>query len=93
MTTKRWHPFDEDYGDPSPECPRCGSDCEFQDCDACGGEGSHDFAEDDPIQYGPSDVVPCDMCDGQGGWWRCVSSYEWCQANPLPGHEDAKRAA
>jgi hypothetical protein len=69
------------------QCARCGSSVDFEECSDCGGEGTHDFAEDDPIQYGPSDVQPCGTCEGSGGWWMCLSSEEFCKAHPLPGRE------
>ncbi len=35
--------------------------------------------------------VDTDHCDGKGVWHRCMSSSEWCEANPIPGREDIKR--
>lgn len=35
--------------------------------------------------------VICDICNGLGHWYRCLSSPEWCKANPLPGREDVER--
>lgn len=74
--------------DEYPSCPRCGGSCTWEDCDECGGEG---FIEDDDPDYEP-DLVNCPNCRSKGGWWRCGNSYEWCQANPLPGKEQTARA-
>jgi hypothetical protein len=36
----------------------------------------------------------CARCGSSSGWddeaeaWRCLSSLEWCEANPLPARED-----
>jgi hypothetical protein len=74
------------------QCARCGSSLEREPCWNCGGEGlsHHDCGEDCCCCLYPEDNVRCDVCDGEGGWWQCLSSHEFCQANPLPGHEDVE---
>jgi hypothetical protein len=79
---------DEEY----PSCPRCGGSADWQECSNCGGDGydGHDCGEDCCCCEDPEDNIPCDICHGEGGWWACLNTYEWCQANPLPGKENAK---
>lgn len=39
----------------------------------------------------PEENVPCHVCGGGGGWLVCLSSAEWCEANPMPGRESVAR--
>lgn len=73
-----------------PACPRCGSDVEYVDCWSCGGEGwvEHDCGEDTCCCLYPEPNVPCDVCRGVGSFEKCLSSREWCEANPLPTESD-----
>ena len=74
------------------QCARCGSSCDYEHCDECDeGFRGHDCGEDCCMCLHPEDNVLCDVCDGNGGWWRCLSSSEWCNANPAPGREDVPR--
>jgi hypothetical protein len=68
-----------------PQCPRCGSSQEFVPCWSCGGEvfTDHDCGEDTCCCRFPENNVVCDHCRGRGGHYRCLSSKEWCEANPL----------
>lgn len=66
------------------QCARCGSSCFFVDCGNCGGEGE---VEDDDWQSW-DEYHRCDWCLGTGGWYRCVSSADWCEANPMAGREN-----
>ncbi len=67
------------------QCARCGSSCYPVDCSQCGGEG---FTEDeDDWDSDPNALCRCDICSGEGGWSRCCSSREWCEAHPMPGRE------
>lgn len=77
----------------SCQCARCGSSCDWSECDWCGGEGvdGHDCGEDCCCCSYPDDNVTCDICCGTGGWWTCLSSASFCLQNPLPGREDIKR--
>lgn len=65
------------------QCARCGSSCTFIDCANCGGEGE---IEDSDWQF-EGEYHRCDWCRGSGGWWRCMSSKQYCEANPRPGRE------
>lgn len=75
------------------QCARCGSSCYWQQCDQCGGEGldGHDCGEDCCCCLNPEDNVVCQFCAGHGGWHWCLSSKEFCDANPLPGREVIER--
>ncbi len=75
------------------QCARCGSSMDYVYCDYCGGDGfnGHDCGEDCCCCLDPEDNIPCDICGGEGGWNRCMSSPEWCEANPLPGRKDVRR--
>ncbi len=68
------------------QCARCGSSCTFVDCGNCGGEGVIEADEDD--WQGFDSDERCDWCRWNGGWWRCISSKDYCEKNPRPGRED-----
>ena len=72
------------------QCARCGSSCGYEHCYACDdGFDGHDCGEDCcPCLY-PEENVVCQICEG--GWHRCLSSPEWCNANPVPGREAVER--
>ena len=72
----------------SPRCARCGSSMEWHECTQCDdGFDGHDCGDDCCCCACPEDNVPCGICDGAGGWLRCMSSGKWCGENPLPGRE------
>lgn len=76
------------------QCARCGSSTEPESCGRCGGEGYTDpgeLYEEDPLWYDPDDTAPCHQCGGEGGWQICVSDYDWCNLNPLPGRIEIAR--
>lgn len=82
----------QDGGEWDCQCARCGSLCEYNRCDECeDGFDGHDCGEDCCCCLYPEDNVVCQFCDGYGGWHRCISSSEWCKANPLPGREETQR--
>lgn len=60
----------------SDHCERCGGDTYYQTCWNCAGEGTdgHDCGEDCCCCLYPEDNVPCDICDGEGGWHACLDS-------------------
>ena len=70
------------------QCARCGSSCYFVDCDNCSGEG---WIEDEDWQADEGDGWDCEWCRGSGGHWACVSSPEYCEANPCEGRGELKR--
>ena len=63
-----------------PSCQRCGSSMEWVTCDTCGGEGvdGHDCGDDTCCCLYPEENIVCDICDGEGGWWRCWN-YRTCR--------------
>lgn len=75
-------------------CARCGSGLTFEACEYCAGQGCTDpgeLYEQDPLWYDEGDVEACGMCFGAASFPQCLSSPEWCGANPLPGQEDMGR--
>lgn len=88
-----------DY-DKEPFCARCGSSCEFVTCWYCGGDpealGStciDDLCHGGECIHGESGFIRCDWCRGEGGSYHCVSSPEWCEANPMQGREQIPSTA
>jgi len=75
------------------QCARCGSSVVWQDCTQCGGEGmhGHDCGDDTCCCLYPDENIECGICDGVGGWRLCLSSTDWCKANPLEGREQVPR--
>lgn len=74
------------------QCARCGSSMDTEYCGECeDGFDGHDCGEDCCPCLHPEDNVPCQYCDGSGARHRCMSSPEWCRANPLPGREAVER--
>ena len=63
--------FDTAYGTEAM-CGICGSSVEHEECPDCeDGYSYHDCGEDTCCCLDPEPNVPCDTCDGHGGWWRC----------------------
>lgn len=69
------------------QCGRCGSTLDFEDCDACCGEGVNVWEDDEGCEI----EEECEQCGGDGFWSSCLSSDEWCQTHPLPGREGTDR--
>ncbi len=75
------------------QCARCGSSCDWSECEHCGGEGvdGHECGEDCCCCADPEENIQCDICVGHGGFWECLSGVKYCLANPLPGRENQER--
>lgn len=74
------------------QCARCGSSIDSERCEFCeDGFYGHDCGEDCCPCLHPEENVPCVYCGGTAVWHRCMSSPEWCGANPLPGRERVQR--
>lgn len=73
-----------------PQCARCGSSACHEPCDCDDGYDEHDCGEDSCCCAFPEPNVICDRCHGYGGWYRCMSSRDFCMANPLPGREEMR---
>lgn len=74
------------------QCARCGSSIDTEPCEYCeDGYDGHDCGEDCCCCLEPEDNMICQYCDGSGVWHCCLSSPEWCQANPVPGRESIPR--
>lgn len=56
-----------------PICSTCGDWKEWVTCDQCD-EGFIDRYEEDPNWFDWADSWErCDICDGEGGWYRCFT--------------------
>lgn len=73
------------------QCARCGSSCYFADCYECGGNGEIQDCRDWNLGGLIEEYMTCRHCRGAGGWRVCLSSPEWCEANPLPGRGNIER--
>jgi hypothetical protein len=73
------------------QCARCGSSLSWETCSSCGGEGitgAGELHEMDPLWYDQDDYEVCHECDGESSFPFCLSSGEWCNANPMEGRQD-----
>ena len=74
------------------QCARCGSSCESDGCYTCGNDGFVDAGDCELEEsYGDIDFIECPDCDGNPVVYRCLSSPEWCEANPVEGRENVPR--
>lgn len=73
----------DSWGD---ECARCGSSVLWEPCATCEACGDLDH-------FGSGGHPDCPTCAGHGSMATCLSTPEWCEANPLPGREDEARHA
>ncbi len=57
----------------------CGKEMFFRDCWSCDGEGGHDGEwlkeHNAPLWFDDDDWEPCDICQGERGWWTCYSFW------------------
>lgn len=76
---------DDDDSEQVPRCSHCGGDMEWVECEECDdGETPLGLLHDlDPLWYDEDDTEPCETCEGEGGWWRCANSPDWCEAHPI----------
>lgn len=94
FATQKASTVDSFIGPDHPRGARCGSSLDWDSCDVCGGDGitgPGELHEEDPLWYDPDDFEPCSQCGGQACWPQCLSSEEWCNANPLEGRETIER--
>lgn len=57
-------------------CSDCGSSAGWEECTNCeDGMSGHDCGEDCCACLYPENNVPCDICDGKGGWWVCLGGH------------------
>lgn len=76
------------------QCARCGSSVDWEPCDECeDGYDGHDCGEDTCCCLDPEENVVCQYCHGRCGRHRCMSSPEWCEANPLEFRDQFERGA
>lgn len=72
------------------QCARCGSTLTFEACEECGGDGHYEDV-DGPDAGGFYDDGPCNICAGKGAFPICLSTEDWCNANPMPGRAETAR--
>lgn len=80
------------------QCARCGSSADFETCIECDGDGWIDYRDgwyedDDDADDDREGDSMCPGCSSHGGQYRCLSSAEFCQNNPIPGRETIKRGS
>ena len=73
------------------QCARCGSSCDSQQCGECLGDGFVECDEFDDERGDGDGFEACPECLGSPIRYRCLSSPEWCEANPMPGRENVSR--
>lgn len=78
-----------DGGEWECQCARCGSSADWRECEECDDGYVEDDWGDDVVPE--MHTVPCQFCRGHGGDYWCMSSREYCEANPLPGRESVER--
>lgn len=96
-----WFCVRDEHGDDwDCQCARCGSSAVHVVCYNCGGDdealGSDcidDLCHGGECIHGDSGFIRCDICRGKGGWWRCCSGREYCDAHPMPDRESVKSTA
>jgi hypothetical protein len=71
------------------QCARCGSSVNSELCDYFECEDGYRFDCEDGIM----DDEPCPECHGHPIFHQCLSSREFCEANPLPGRESVDRGS
>ncbi len=71
------------------QCARCGSSCDWERCCQCTDGYMEDDWGDDVVEE--IHLVACQWCKGHGGWMRCLSSSQYCEANPLEGRAEVRR--
>ena len=79
----------QDGRDYDCQCARCGSSCESEGCDECLNDGF--VTNDDRDWDDDEEFVTCPECLGTPVVYRCLSSADWCLANPLAGRENVER--
>lgn len=69
------------------QCARCGSSLDWELCSDCGGDG---YYEEEDYEMCDTFYDSCPSCNGRGSFPCCLSSSEYCQANPLEDRESIK---
>ena len=62
----------EEFG---PSCPACDADLEWEDCEACGGDGGQDTEPWELYMGSGRDWDECQQCEGHGGWYMCYEKH------------------
>ena len=70
-------------------CPRCGADLEWVACFQFCEDGWYDEYEYDAVNNARGTWVPCETCDGKGGWLECLDCPVAMRehAQPVAAHE------
>lgn len=62
-----------------PSCDKGHGQKMWHECYNCddGGMSDHDCGEDVCCCLNPFDNVRCDICNGKGGWYQCLTCAPW----------------
>lgn len=62
------------HSEAEPFCSICGGLMAWEPCWNGCDEGYIDLYEEDPLFYDEDDCELCQICEGRGGYWVCMSS-------------------
>ena len=70
--------------DITPRCTGCGEEKAWVECNQCeDGMAYHDCGEDSCCCLNPEPNMPCDICQGECGWYACLKCADPVWVNEL----------
>lgn len=54
-------------------CKTCHGEADWIDCWNGCDDGYFDGYEEDPLWYDEGDLITCEICKGNGGWYTCLA--------------------